>query len=183
MTRQSFTYWLGTAMIIFAVSCLTWIYFPFLKLYFFPPPIKKSDSEPWITIPKIHASSPIILDVDPFDRVIYEKALKKGVAHAKGTAFLGQKGTIFLFAHSSGNPWEITRMNTVFLRLNELKAGDLIVISANGEEYSYRVKKTRIVSPADVSFLVDSQKGNALILQTCWPLGTDWRRLLVFASL
>lgn len=182
MTKQTLFYWLGNSLICTALIGLSWIYFPLLQLYFFPPHISQDRSKPWITIPKIHASSPIIKQVDPFDRSIYEQALKKGVAHAKGTAFIGEAGTIFLFAHSSGNPWEITRMNTMFLRLNELKIGDMIILSAKGKDYSYRVQEKRIVSPADVSYIVNAQDGDGLILQTCWPPGTDWKRFIVFAS-
>ena len=82
------------------------IFYPLLSTYFFPPQVKpqtelKGD---YITIPKIKAQAPLILNVDPWNENIYKESLKKGVAHAKGTPLPGESGRSFIFAHSSGNP-------------------------------------------------------------------------------
>ena len=113
--------------------------------------------------------------------MIYNKALQNGVAHAKNTALPGQKGTAFLFAHSSGNPWELTRMNTIFLRLGELQNGDVIEIVSNGKMLKYKVVDKKEVDPTEVDFLLKSEK-TQLVLQTCTPIGTSLKRLLVFAN-
>ncbi len=157
------------------------IYYPVIKLYFWPEKVHVTPGQPTISIPKIEAYAPLILNVDPWDKYEYEEALKKGVAHAKGTSIPGENNISYLFAHSSALPWEITRYNTVFLRLNELQQGDEIRITNEGNEFVFTVVRKKIVSARDVSFLAQ-QNNTILIIQTCWPIGTDWQRLLVFAE-
>ena len=135
----------------------------------------------FITIPKIHAQAQVTENVDPFNEKEYNEVLKKNIAHAKGTALPGEEGTIFLFAHSSGTPWEITRFNTIFLRLGELQKGDSIVLVRNGKKFAYTVSNKKEVWPSEVSYLLDT-KQTQLILQTCTPIGTSLKRLLVFAE-
>ncbi len=144
-------------------------------MYFFPPRVESSlpASGSFITIPKIHAQAPVIENVDPWNEASYKEVLKKGVAQAKGTNFL--------FAHSSGNPWEVTRFNTIFFRIGELEKGDPIIMEKNGVKHQYIVKEKKEVWPTDVSYLKNPPK-NELILQTCTPIGTSLKRLLVFAK-
>ena len=59
------------------------IYYPYVSSFFLPPKAS-ADSSYYIKIPKIKALADIIENVDPWDRKIYEKALEKGVAKAKG---------------------------------------------------------------------------------------------------
>lgn len=156
--------------------------YPVIQAYFPPEVVYGSVREDSVVIPKINAQAPLLFNVDPFDKPEYTEALKEGVAHAEGTALPGDGGTVFLFAHSSGNPWELTRYNTVFLRLSELQRGDSVFVYRDGQEYEYAVTEKKEVWPNEVSYLVD-QEENTLILQTCTPIGTDLKRLLVFAEL
>lgn len=155
------------------------IYIPILKLYLplKPEPVNSSQS---ITIPKINASSPLVDNVDPWNESEYREALKQGVAIAKGFAKPGESGTIYIFAHSSDSPWRISSYNTVFFRLGELKKGDLIEINYNGKKYSYLVDYLVEVWPNEVEAVTRNTR-NQLILQTCTPIGTSLKRLLVFA--
>lgn len=148
-----------------------------------PPTLQKVQTKQgvYVTIPKINAQAPIIENVDPWNESEYNQALKKGVAQAKGTVKPGEKGTIFLFAHSSGLPWELTRYNTIFLRLNELQANDTITITKNEKEYTYKVTDKKEVWPNEVNYLMQTEK-DQLILQTCTPVGTSLKRLLIFAT-
>src|SRR5439155_23368849 len=115
-------YHLGNALIIFSFLGFLYIFYPIIQIYLFPPTINNTFSEKgtFITIPKISAQAPVVENVDPWNESAYNEVLKKGVAQAKGTNFY--------FAHSSGMPWEITRFNTIFLRLGELQKGDTIII-------------------------------------------------------
>lgn len=141
-----------------------------------------------LSIPQLGITSPIIEDVDPWDSAVYREALSRGVAHAKGTPLPGQAGSVYVFAHSSDAPWRLSRYNTLFFRLGELQKDDWITISREGVLYEYRVTEKKTVWPSDVNVLLSSmEEGDAstverLILQTCTPLGTDWKRLLVFAE-
>lgn len=104
------------------------------------------------------------------------------MAIAKGFAKPGQLGTTYIFAHSSDSPWRITSYNTVFFRLGALKKGDLIEIRYNNQNFKYRVSYSLEVWPDEIEALTQN-KDNQLILQTCTPVGTSLKRLLVFAYL
>jgi LPXTG-site transpeptidase (sortase) family protein len=142
------------------------------------------DTDFSILIPKIGASSKIFPNVDPSNENQFLPILMQGVAHAAGSVFPGMNGNIYLFAHSTDNFWDVGRYNAVFYLLKDLTKGDDVVIFYKNQRYNYVVQKTQIVSPSDVSYLVDSQKQDKqqLILQTCWPPGTTFQRLLVFAG-
>lgn len=137
-----------------------------------------------IIIPKIGATAQVFSNIDPSNPDSFLPVLMKGVAHAKGTVFPGQKGNIYLFAHSTDNFWDVGRYNAVFYLLKDLASGDEIVIFFQNKRYDYVVKSSKIVNPSDVSYLVNAQKQDKeqLILQTCWPPGTTLQRLLVFAQ-
>ena len=73
-----------------------------------------------VVIPKINASSNVIANVDVSRKQEYLEALQKGVAHAKGTNFPGQNGSIFLFSHSTDSPLNFARYNAIFYLLKQL---------------------------------------------------------------
>lgn len=158
------------------------VYYPVISIYLFPPTIKPESSlkDNYITISKIHAQAPLYFNVDPYNETAYKQILKKGVAQAEGTSLPGQKGSMFVFAHSSGNPFEITKYNTIFFKLGDLRRGDEVLIKSNGKVYKYKVFDKKIVSPTEVKYL--KEKKDQLIVQTCWPIGTSLKRLLIFAS-
>lgn len=135
-----------------------------------------------VVIPKINAKANIIANVDANNEKEYDAALREGVAHAKGTYFPGQGKEIFLFAHSTNAPWNVARYNAVFYLLDKLSAGDEIVVYFADKRYVYKVTETKIVGPNDTGFLGEKNNGEELILQTCYPPGTSWNRLLVLAK-
>lgn len=182
MKRHSISYYIGTILIVASFCGFFYIFYPIIQIYLFPPQILQNLPEKgmYITIPKIHAQSPIIPNVDPNNQAVYDAALQHGVAQAKGTSLPGQKGTVYLFAHSSGPIWDETHFNTIFLRLGELQKGDQIIIRMNGKNYKYVVYDKKVVDPWQVSYITDSKK-TQLIVQTCTPIGTSLYRLLVFA--
>ena len=134
-----------------------------------------------IVIPKIAANSNIISNVDAADEKEYLKALKRGVAHAKGTAFPGEGGHIYLFAHSTDYFWNVGVYNAVFYLLYKLEKGDEVNLFYKGKRYVYKVVDKRIVDPKQVEYLTRKTNREFLTLQTCWPPGTTWKRLLIFA--
>lgn len=184
MKNISITKWMGNVLIALSLVGFGYTLFPLIQIYYFP---KKIDLDvvrkgEFVTIPKIHAQARIIEQVDPWNETLYKKALTMGIAHAKNTALPGEKGTIFLFAHSSGLPWELTNNNAPFLRLNELAFGDRIEITKNGKVYIFAVTNKKEIQASEVQYLTKESKDN-LILQTCTPIGTSLRRLLIFAKL
>lgn len=182
MINNSFINNLGNILILISLFSLAYIYYPIAQIYLFdsePPPITNTDS--FLTIPSIKAQAPIIFDVNPWKKDIYQEALKNGIAHAQDSAKPGQSGTIFLFAHSSAPPWEITRYNTTFLRLGNVNQNDEIIITYQNKEYKYQVFDKKVVWPNEIQHLTDLGS-DQLILQTCTPPGTALKRLLVFAA-
>src|SRR5258706_5842038 len=136
-----------------------------------------------IVIPKIGADAQVLANVNPANEDEYLKALKLGVAHAKGTSLPNQNGTIYMFAHSTDNFWDVGRYNAIFYLLKDLNIGDNAIIFYNNKRYDYSVTDKKITDPSDVSYLVNSKKTeNQLVLQTCWPPGTTLKRLLVIAK-
>ena len=136
-----------------------------------------------IVIPKIGADAKVLANVNPANEDEYLKALKLGVAHAKGTSLPDQNGTIYMFAHSTDNFWDVGRYNAIFYLLKDLDIGDNAIIFYNNKRFNYTVTDKKITDPSDVSYLINSKKtDNQLVLQTCWPPGTTWKRLLISAE-
>lgn len=137
-----------------------------------------------VLIPKIGANALVIPNVDPTDEQEYLAALKRGVAHAKGSVFPGLKGNTYLFAHSTDTFYNVGRYNAVFYLLKDLTVGDDVVVFFQNVRYNYVVTDSKIVDPDEVSYLTKSQSINEeqLVLQTCWPPGTTLKRLLVIAK-
>lgn len=136
-----------------------------------------------IVIPKIGANAKVLANIDPSDENLFLEALKVGVAHAKGTYFPGQKGNIYMFAHSTDNFWNVGRYNAVFYLLKELEKGDEVAVFFQNVRHNYIVRNAEIIDPTDVFYLTHANSGQELlILQTCWPPGTTWKRLMIFAE-
>lgn len=141
----------------------------------------KVDSFFSVAIPRIGAASNIIMNVDPYNKTAYQKVLKKGVAHAKGSSVPGRGGQIYLFAHSTDSLINVSRFNAVFYKLKDLIAGDEIIVYYAHHKYEYRVSEVRVVEPDDLSWLEQKGGKERLLLQTCYPPGTTRKRLVVLA--
>jgi len=143
--------------------------------------IKPVNEEFSIVIPKIAVNAPIVEGVDPYSSFDYQRQLAKGVAQAEGTGLPDQERTMFLFAHASGDILMARRYNSVFYLLNKLEAGDQLVIYYRGAPYYYQITASREVAADAINYLTEDQEDD-LILMTCTPPGTTWRRLLIFAN-
>ncbi|MCA9371714.1 sortase [Candidatus Woesebacteria bacterium] len=135
-----------------------------------------------IVIPKIAANAPIISNVNAGDEKEYLDALQKGVAHTKGTAFPGEGGHMFFFAHSTDYIWNVGTYNAVFYLLYKLETGDEINLFYKGKRYVYTVTGREIISPDEIDYIRKKTNKEFLTLQTCWPPGTTLKRLLIFAE-
>jgi len=134
-----------------------------------------------IIIPAINVNYKIIANVNPFDEKEYTQALKRGVAHAKGTDFPGTGRKIYLFSHSSSSIWQ-GLANIAFYNLNKLKKGERIYLFYRNRRYDYEVTEKVISGPDLKKYLSEDLDKDVLILQTCWPPGTNLKRLLVLAN-
>src|SRR3990170_7943361 len=135
-----------------------------------------------IIVEKIGASAPVVANVNAADKTTYDQALKRGVAHALGTAFPGQPGVSYLFAHSTDTIFNVPRFNAVFYLLKDVEVGDRVVVFFNGRRFDYIITERKITPPEDVSYFTMKTEEQILVLQTCYPPGTTWKRLLVIAK-
>lgn len=144
--------------------------------------IKPIDPQFSLIIPKIGLNSGVIANVPAGDKDQYQTILKQGVAHAAGSFLPGENGSIYLFGHSTDYIWNITRFNAVFYLLKELKPEDQINIFYQDERFVYQVVDKKIVSGQELNFLKPQTGNEIVVLQTCWPPGTLWKRLVVTAQ-
>lgn len=135
-----------------------------------------------IVIPKIGANSNIISNVNSANEQEYLNTLQHGVAHALGTAFPGEGGHIFLFAHSTDYFWNVGAYNAVFYLLYKLEKNDEVNLFYKGQRYRYQVVSKQIVDPSQVEYITRKTNKEFLTLQTCWPPGTTLKRQLIFAT-
>ncbi|KKU44983.1 MAG: Lpxtg-site transpeptidase (Sortase) family protein [Microgenomates group bacterium GW2011_GWC2_46_7] len=146
------------------------------------PPLTPVNTDFSLVIEKIGAMAPIVQDVNSQDSGQYQRALTRGIAHAAGTSLPGQGGNIFLFAHSSANPLDASRFNSVFYLVHHLEIGNEIQVWYQGQKHVYSVTSKRIVSPTDIAYLNPPSSDEQLTLMTCWPPGTTFKRLIVVAK-
>ena len=192
--RQKLLFWISNGLIIIGIGFLIFPVVPAIlketqywwwQVFLTRPNLNQivvSDNEFRLIIPKINANSKVIANVDAFNDEVYIPFLKVGIAHAQNTALPGEIGNIYLFAHSSDSPWNISRYNAEFYLLNKLKTGDVILIYYKGFKYEYGVVNKKVVSGSDLSVFDQAKEQKLLTLQTCWPPGTTWKRLIVVAE-
>jgi len=101
--------------------------------------------------------------------------LKKGVGQFVGSANPGQRGNLVLSAHND-------IFGELFRDLDQLKAGDEILIQTASQEFVYRVTGTRVVEPTEVSVLEPTAK-STITLISCYPYMVDNQRIVVFGEL
>ena len=132
-----------------------------------------------LKISRLKISVPVVPDVDGANESVYDEALQEGVAHFRGTLYPGDGGNIFIFGHSSA--LDNGKYGQVFANLNDLNKGDEVELSYNDKAFHYTVQNKKIVEATELSVLQNTPS-EQLTLMTCWPVGTDQKRLVVIAT-
>ena len=135
-----------------------------------------------IEIPKLNVNEEVVPNVDAKDSASYEKALDDGVAHALNSAFPSENKMIYIFGHSSDYDFNIGVYNEVFYQIKDLEIGDEIILHHGTKDYYYDVSEQIIKGKNDTEFVNNLVSEDILILQTCYPPGTNWKRLYVVAK-
>jgi len=152
-----------------------------------PTPTPIITDEYVIEIPKILAKSEVAQNVSPYDPKIYREVLSTGKVAQSSTSNNpgdGMGKSTYIFAHSSDQGISMVRNNPVFYLLGELTSGDKINVNYHGQKLNYIVYQKKVVAASNIEYLHYGEPDKeVLILQTCWPIGTDWKRLLIFAQL
>ncbi len=110
-----------------------------------------------------------------------QEALKDGVVHYPGTSLPGETGNVVITGHSSYFPWDPGRFKDVFALLEAVVEGDKVVVYHEQDKYIYEVYDIKIVLPEDIEVLKQTPE-EKLTLITCWPVGTNLKRLVVSAK-
>ena len=101
--------------------------------------------------------------------------LRKGPSHYPDTPLPGQRGTVAVAGHR-------TTYGAPFRTIDDLRPGDPVVLEMPYGRFSYRVERTRIVRPEDLS-VKRKVRYDRLIMSACHPLYSAARRIVVFARL
>lgn len=148
--------------------------------------IKPLEKYYYVDIPKIKAKSEIVTDVSIQSKDEYLSVLNSGkVAQAEGSPLPGNGAgkAIYLFAHSSEQGWTIARSNPVFYLLDLLQKNDAVYLNKDGVVHKYTIFDKKVISANDTKYLdYSNADAETVVLQTCWPIGTNWKRLLIFAK-
>ena len=119
-----------------------------------------------LRIPKIQLEVPILPGTD-------DRTLDRAVGHIEETATPGADGNSGIAGHRDG----------FFRGLKDITTGDTIELDTLNGKQLYRVERTWVVDPEDVSVL-DPTPSRALTLVTCYPfyhVGPAPRRFIVRA--
>ena len=89
---------------------------------------------------------------------------------------------VYIFGHSTNYPWFVKDLNALFFKLETLTTGDKIEIEYNSKLFNYYVVQKKVVKATEVEVIKENVDKDILVLQTCYPPGTFWKRLLIFAK-
>lgn len=121
-----------------------------------------------LRIPRLGADFVVVKGSDPSD-------LRKGPGTFDGTPLPGLRGTVAIAGHR-------TTYLAPFRHLDDLHPNDRITIEMPYATFTYRVQRTRIVSPAAIKVLRDVGY-ERLVLSACHPLFSAAQRIIVVSRL
>lgn len=146
---------------------------------------------PSAPVPAPAATSNLLLSTVPepiplifsetLDESTLQEYLKQGAVVLPLGRNFGEPGNMVVTAHSSGTA-AFGPYRFAFAKLSELKTGEEFSIAATGHRYTYRVYGQEIVWPHQVDHLPNDDR-STVTLVTCWPLWTNFKRLLVHSEL
>lgn len=116
---------------------------------------------------------------DPYTQKGVLEPLQEGVGHL--FAYPGKGSKIMIYGHSSGYPWDLSKFTKIFRTINEVKEGTKIYVTYDGKLYVYQVTEKKTISSSDKTAFEPDEKGEQLVLYTCWPPDSISQRYLVYA--
>lgn len=188
---------LGLILILVGIVGIGWVYQPLLtvqiqyawkqtelaKLVAYRPVEKASWQAPdenfSVYVPKIEARAKVVPNVNVGDKREYMQKLRLGVAQAAGLSDPGELGTTYLFAHSVGDRLDFARYNAVFYLLDKVNVGDAVEIKFKNQIFKYQITGREILEASDTRYFKNDLSQERVVLQTCYPPGTSWKRLVV----
>jgi LPXTG-site transpeptidase (sortase) family protein len=101
----------------------------------------------------------------------YWQTFDNTASYGQGSAVLGEKGNMVIFAHAR---------EKLFYNLRNVKENDLVFVYNKKNRYVYKVKEIKSVYPNDTSVIVPT-KNQRLTLYTCTGF-YDEKRLVIIAE-
>lgn len=139
-----------------------------------------------LVIDSIGVHAPIVFNVPDNNDLIYNN-LEKGVVHYSNTAKPGEPGAAIILGHSSAYPWYKGDYGAVFALLSKLKVGDLFYVQYDDNRtFVYRMQQAIIFNPFENDqrlIDIENAPGSSIILISCYPVGTNYKRIAVQAQL
>jgi sortase A len=133
-----------------------------------PPPPPTGEAVAIIRIPKIGVDKQVVEGTGMAD-------LRKAPGHYPSTPLPGTVGNAAIAGHR-------TTYGAPFNRLDELEAGDEILVTTLAGAYTFKVEEKKVVSPSQVEVL-DPTPVAKLTLTTCHPKYSAKQRLVIVAAL
>jgi sortase A len=121
-----------------------------------------------LVIPRIGAADELIQGADA-------ASLELGPGHYAQTPLPGEGGTVAIAGHR-------TTYLAPFREINELTAGDRIILHMPYGSFTYTVTHSEVVAP-DAWWIIRPVGAEQLVLSSCNPLFSAAQRLVVFARL
>lgn len=139
-----------------------------------------------LVIDSIGVRAPIVFNVPDNNDLIYDN-LEKGVVHYSNTAKPGEPGAAIVLGHSSAYPWYKGDYGAVFALLSKLKVGDRFYVQYDdNRSFVYEMKQAIIFNPFENDQRltdIENATGSSIILISCYPVGTNYKRIAVQARL
>lgn len=118
---------------------------------------------------------------DTLDEPRLQEYLKQGAVVLPLEKKFGEPGNVVITAHSSGS-MAFGPYRFAFSKLAELNLNDEFTVNTPEARYTYKVYKKEVVWPSEVDKLPNDDH-STVTLVTCWPLWTNFKRLLVDGQL
>jgi sortase A len=122
-----------------------------------------------ISIKRMGIDFVLVQGADPGD-------LREGPGHYLGTPLPGLRGTVAIAGHR-------TTYLAPFRELDQVRRGDLVVLTMPYARFTYRTEKRQIVSPNAYDYVTATKRYDRLALTACHPLYSAAQRIVVFARL
>ena len=121
-----------------------------------------------ITIPALGVDAPVV------EGTGWEQ-LKRGVGRQPGTGLPGQTGNLVLSAHND-------IFGQIFRDLDQLVAGDEIIVHTATRTFTYVVRETLVVEPTEVEVMNPTHEPTTTLI-SCYPYLVDTQRIVIVSDL
>lgn len=122
----------------------------------------------------------------PDNNDLVYKQLENGVVHYSSTPKPGLPGTAIVLGHSSAYPWYRGDYGAVFALLARLNVGERFYVQYDdGRTFIFQMREALVFNPLSDSAKLEALErsdGSNIILLSCYPVGTNYKRIAVLAQ-